>query len=178
MTRLVSLAFKGSRQTLSKKGLQEQEPVKRARAHEGDGTKPKVSEGDGVREARPTERNSTYSVKESWFETSRRQKRRRQSGPVKYGRQKGFFYHSFGRFSNDEDEPIEIRIHQTGKSRKIYPDFQWFEDSKEDSSSRISYIRTTPGRALMNQLIYPSYEEEEPTGSLWAFPKPKTENQQ
>ena len=98
-------------------------------------------------------------VKESWFETSRRQKRRRESGPVKYGRQKGFFYHSFGRFSNDEDEPIEIRIHQTGNSRKIYPDFQWLEDSKEESSSRISYIRTTPGRALMNQLIYPAYEE-------------------
>jgi hypothetical protein len=98
-------------------------------------------------------------AKESWFETSRRQKRRRESGPVKYGRQKGFFYHSFGRFSNDEDEPIEIRIHQTGNSRKIYPDFQWLEDSKEESSSRISYIRTTPGRALMNQLIYPAYDE-------------------
>jgi hypothetical protein len=97
------------------------------------------------------------SVKESWFETARRQKRRRHSLPVKYGRKAGFFYHSFGRFSNDEDEPLEIRVHQTGNSRKIYADFQWSEDSKEEN--RMCYIRTTPGRALMNQLIYPSYEE-------------------
>lgn len=27
----------------------------------------------------------------------------------------------------------------------------------------------------MNQLIYPSYEEEEPTGSLWAFQNPVNE---
>ena len=127
---------------------------------------------------RSANRTAAYELgsgKERWFETARRQKRRRQSGPVKYIYQKGFFYHSFGRFSNDEDEPIEIRIHQTGKSRKIYPDFQWFEDSQEDSSSRISYIRTTPGRALMNQLIYPAYEEQEPTGSRWAFQNPETD---
>jgi hypothetical protein len=152
-TRLVSTAFRGSGRKVSSKEpqiLRDQNSLSIKSSHD--------------------------SMKESWFETSRRQKRRRQSGPVKYGRQKGFFYHSFGRFSNDEDEPIEIRIHQTGKSRKIYPDFQWLEDSKEDSSSRISYIRTTPGRALMNQLIYPSYEEQEPLGSLWAFQNSVTEN--
>ena len=115
-------------------------------------SKPKIQwiKGSGV---------SYRSVKESWFETSRRQKRRRQSGPVKYARKAGFFYHSFGRFSNDEDEPLEIRVHQTGNSRKIYADFQWSEDSKEEN--RVCYIRTTPGRALMNQLIYPSYEEHD-----------------
>ena len=100
---------------------------------------------------------SYRSVKESWYETVRRQKRRRHSIPVKYARKGGFFYHSFGRFSNDEDEPLEIRVHQTGNSRKIYADFQWSEDSKEEN--RMCYIRTTPGRALMNQLIYPAYEE-------------------
>ena len=99
------------------------------------------------------------SVKESWFETVRRQKRRRHSSPVKYARKEGFFYHSFGRFANDEDEPLEIRVHQTGNSRKIYSDFQWSEDSKEEN--RVCYIRTTPGRALMNQLIYPAYEEHD-----------------
>ena len=152
-TRLVSTAFRGSGRKVSSK-------------------EPQILRDQNYSSIK----SSHDSMKESWFETSRRQKRRRESGPVKYGRQKGFFYHSFGRFSNDEDEPIEIRIHQTGKSRKIYPDFQWLEDSKEDSSSRISYIRTTPGRALMNQLIYPSYEEQEPSGSLWAFQNSVTEN--
>jgi hypothetical protein len=108
--------------------------------------------------------NSVRSVKESWYEASRRQKRRRQSGGVKYARKEGFFYHSFGRFANDEDEPLEIRVHQNGISRKIYADFQWSEDSKEEE--RICYIRTTPGRAMINQLIYPSYGEQEPIGSL------------
>ena len=110
------------------------------------------------RKSEEVNRGLSYrSVKESWFETARRQKRRRHSLPVKYARKAGFFYHSFGRFSNDEDEPLEIRVHQTGNSRKIYADFQWSEDSKEEN--RMCYIRTTPGRALMNQLIYPSYEE-------------------
>jgi hypothetical protein len=115
-----------------------------------------VSDSRLFSKAKRVVRDPTFQMKESWYEASRRQKRRSHAGPVKYHRKRGFFYHLFGRFENDEDEPLEIRLHQNGNSRKIYSDFQWSENSKEEE--RMCYIRTTPGRAIINQLMYPSYE--------------------
>jgi len=49
------------------------------------------------------------------------------------------------------DEPLGIRLLQTGQTRKLYTSSQWIEDSKE--KRRSIYIRTTPGRILVNLLL-------------------------
>ena len=59
---------------------------------------------------------------------------------------------SISRFKREGDQPIEIRINKNGISTKIYSSYQWQEDTKE--KQKISYIRTTPGRVLMNQLFH------------------------
>ena len=55
------------------------------------------------------------------------------------------------RFKRDTDQPIEIRINKNGISTKIYSSYQWQQDSFE--KHRVSYIRTTPGRVLINDIF-------------------------
>jgi DNA-directed RNA polymerase subunit beta' len=59
---------------------------------------------------------------------------------------------SIYRFKRDSDQPIEIRLNKNGISTKIYSSYQWQQDSEEQH--RVSYIRTTPGRVLMNQIFH------------------------
>ena len=49
------------------------------------------------------------------------------------------------------DQPLQIRLHTSGLTTKIYPSYQWKEDIKKNI--RMSSIRTTPGRILLNQII-------------------------
>ena len=49
------------------------------------------------------------------------------------------------------DQPIQIRLHTTGLTTKIYTSYQWKEDVKKNIS--LPSIRTTPGRILLNQII-------------------------
>jgi DNA-directed RNA polymerase beta' subunit len=62
------------------------------------------------------------------------------------------FKNSIYRFKRDNDQPIEIRLNKNGISTKIYSSYQWQQDSEEQH--RVSYIRTTPGRVLMNQIFH------------------------
>jgi hypothetical protein len=59
---------------------------------------------------------------------------------------------SISRFKRESDQPIEMRINKNGISTKIYSSYQWQEDTTQ--KQRISYIRTTPGRVLMNQIFH------------------------
>jgi DNA-directed RNA polymerase subunit beta' len=61
------------------------------------------------------------------------------------------FKNGIYRFQRDTDQPIEIRLNKNGISTKIYSSYQWQQDSEENH--RVSYIRTTPGRVLMNQIF-------------------------
>ncbi len=56
------------------------------------------------------------------------------------------------RFRREQDQPIEIRLNQNGICTKIYSSYQWQEDSQQKQLN--CYIRTTPGRVLMNQLFH------------------------
>ena len=55
------------------------------------------------------------------------------------------------RITPSSDQPVQIRLYQTGLTTKIYPSYQWKEDVKKNIS--LSSIRTTPGRILLNQII-------------------------
>ena len=61
------------------------------------------------------------------------------------------FQNSIARFRRDADQPLEIRLNTNGISTKIYSSYQWQQDSK--GHKQVSYIRTTPGRVLMNQIF-------------------------
>ena len=61
------------------------------------------------------------------------------------------FQNSIARFRRDADQPLEIRLNANGISTKIYSSYQWQQDSK--GHKQVSYIRTTPGRVLMNQIF-------------------------
>ena len=61
------------------------------------------------------------------------------------------FQNFMSRFRRDADQPIEIRLNKNGISTKIYSSYQWQQDSQE--KQRVCYIRTTPGRVLMNQIF-------------------------
>jgi DNA-directed RNA polymerase beta' subunit len=61
------------------------------------------------------------------------------------------FQNFMSRFRRDADQPIEIRVNKNGISTKIYSSYQWQQDSQE--KQRVCYIRTTPGRVLMNQIF-------------------------
>ena len=58
---------------------------------------------------------------------------------------------SITRFRRDTDQPLEIRLNTNGISTKIYSSYQWQQDSK--GRKQVLYIRTTPGRVLMNQIF-------------------------
>ncbi len=55
------------------------------------------------------------------------------------------------RFHRDVNQPIEIRLNQNGMTSKIYASYQWKED--QSKKTILSYIRTTPGRILLNQIM-------------------------
>ena len=58
---------------------------------------------------------------------------------------------AFGRSSKSPDEPLHVRISGSGTSSKLYSSYKWREDSQE--RRRNVYIRTTPGRILVNTII-------------------------
>ena len=58
---------------------------------------------------------------------------------------------TINRFRRDSEQPIEIRLNKNGISTKIYSSYSWQQDS--DEFQTVSYIRTTPGRVLMNQIF-------------------------
>jgi hypothetical protein len=49
------------------------------------------------------------------------------------------------------DEPLGIRLIQTGQAKKLYTSSQWIESTQ--GTRRFIQIRTTPGRILVNQLL-------------------------
>ena len=55
------------------------------------------------------------------------------------------------RFRRETDQPIELRLNRKKSITKIYSAYQWQEDPNE--RNQISFIRTTPGRVLMNQIF-------------------------
>jgi DNA-directed RNA polymerase beta' subunit len=61
------------------------------------------------------------------------------------------FKNKITRFRRDAEQPIEIRLNKNGISTKIYSSYSWQQDS--DELQTVSYIRTTPGRVLMNQIF-------------------------
>jgi hypothetical protein len=61
------------------------------------------------------------------------------------------FQNSIYRFKREADQPIEIRINKNGIATKIYSSYQWQQDA--EGKYRGAYIRTTPGRVLMNQIF-------------------------
>ena len=56
-----------------------------------------------------------------------------------------------GRSGKTPDEPLHLRISGSGTSSKLYTSYKWLEDSQE--RRRSTYIRTTPGRILVNNII-------------------------
>ena len=55
------------------------------------------------------------------------------------------------RFQKDVHNPIEIRLNQNGVVAKMYTSYKWKEDPEKHTFA--SYIRTTPGRILLNQIM-------------------------
>ena len=55
------------------------------------------------------------------------------------------------RFQKDVHNPIEIRLNQNGVVAKMYTSYKWKEDPEKNNFA--SYIRTTPGRILLNQIM-------------------------
>jgi DNA-directed RNA polymerase subunit beta' len=51
----------------------------------------------------------------------------------------------------DTENPIEIQLRKFGNYTKIY--FQYRQDFDEYGTKKIQYIRTTPGRTLLNSII-------------------------
>ena len=73
-------------------------------------------------------------------------------GPcVAQASQSGAKQSSNDRVAPSSDEPVQIRLHKTGLTTKVYPSYQWKEDVKKNVS--LPSIRTTPGRILLNQII-------------------------
>lgn len=54
-------------------------------------------------------------------------------------------------FGNDSSKPIEIRLQKNGQWQSIHPKYTTFFDKKNQKVSQ--FIRTTPGRILMNFMI-------------------------
>lgn len=52
---------------------------------------------------------------------------------------------------NLPDEPLHIRLSQSGTSSKLYSSYKWLQDST--GQTRAQCIRTTPGRILVNQIL-------------------------
>ncbi len=58
---------------------------------------------------------------------------------------------AFGRSGKTPDEPLHLRVSGSGTSSKLYSSYKWLEDSQE--RRRNIYLRTTPGRILVNTII-------------------------
>lgn len=56
-----------------------------------------------------------------------------------------------GRSGKTPDEPLHLRISGSGTFSKLYTSYKWLEDSQE--RRRSTYLRTTPGRILVNNII-------------------------
>jgi DNA-directed RNA polymerase beta' subunit len=64
--------------------------------------------------------------------------------------EKVFYFKPNARGGNP-DEPLAIRLIQTGQAKKLYTSSQWIESTQ--GTRRFIQIRTTPGRILVNQLL-------------------------
>ena len=63
----------------------------------------------------------------------------------------GGYSDSSGRPGKNPDEPLFVRISNSARTMKLFSSYKWCEDSKENRTR--FWIRTTPGRILVNQLI-------------------------
>jgi hypothetical protein len=63
----------------------------------------------------------------------------------------GGYSDASGRPGKNPDEPLFLRISNSARTTKVFSSYKWSEDSKEKRTG--FWIRTTPGRILVNQLI-------------------------
>ena len=63
----------------------------------------------------------------------------------------GGYSDSSGRPGKNPDEPLFLRISTSARTMKLFSSYKWREDSKQNRTG--FWIRTTPGRILVNQLI-------------------------